>query len=44
MSGETVFVELRAGEGGDDAKRLVENLFAIYVKRCRAHGERDSRL
>lgn len=27
-----VIVEIRAGEGGDDAKRLVEEQFRIYVK------------
>lgn len=30
----TVFVELRAGEGGDDAKDLVEEQFRIYVRMC----------
>lgn len=27
---ESVIVELRAGEGGEDAKLLVEELFGIY--------------
>ena len=29
---ETVFVEVRAAEGGDDAKDLVRDQVAIYVK------------
>lgn len=29
---DAVLVELRAGEGGDDAKLLVEEQFRIYVK------------
>jgi protein subunit release factor A len=28
----SVFVEIRSGEGGDDAKLLVQDQFAIYVK------------
>lgn len=29
---ESVIVELRAGEGGEDAKLLVGDLFKIYEK------------
>jgi protein subunit release factor A len=28
----SVFVEIRAAEGGDDAKLLVRDQFAIYAK------------
>jgi protein subunit release factor A len=28
----SVFIEIRSGEGGDDAKLLVQDQFAIYVK------------
>lgn len=30
----SIFVEIRAAEGGDDAKLLVEDQAAIYLKRC----------
>jgi len=29
---ESVIVEIRAGEGGDDAKNLVNEQFEVYVK------------
>jgi len=29
---ESVIVEIRAGEGGDDAKALVLEQFSIYVR------------
>ena len=29
---ETIYLELRAAEGGDDAKRLVTELYDVYVK------------
>jgi len=29
---ENVIVEIRAGEGGDDAKALVHEQFAVYAK------------
>lgn len=32
MSKETVIVEIRAAEGGADAKQLVEEQVAIYVR------------
>lgn len=32
-----VVVEIRAAEGGDDAKRLVEEQFSIYVGLCKLH-------
>jgi protein subunit release factor A len=28
----SVFIEIRSGEGGDDAKLLVRDQFAIYAK------------
>lgn len=31
---DTVFVEIRAAEGGDDAKDLVLEQFAIYARAC----------
>lgn len=31
---ETIIVEVRAAEGGDDAKDLVTEQIAIYLKRC----------
>jgi protein subunit release factor B len=34
----TVFVEIRAGEGGDDAKDLVEEQFRIYARMCTKRG------
>lgn len=30
----SIIVEIRAAEGGQDAKLLVEEQFAIYVKRA----------
>jgi protein subunit release factor A len=33
-----VFVEIRAGEGGDDAKLLVREQFAIYCKAAKRRG------
>lgn len=32
---DTVFVEIRAGEGGDDAKLLVREQVAVYAAACR---------
>jgi protein subunit release factor A len=32
-----MIVEIRAAEGGDDAKLLVTDQAAIYVRRCRRH-------
>ena len=32
MNSETVMVEIRAAEGGGDAKQLVEEQVAIYVR------------
>lgn len=29
---DTILVEIRAAEGGDDAKRLVHEQFALYAK------------
>lgn len=30
-------IEIRAAEGGDDAKLLVEDQFGIYVRAARRH-------
>lgn len=32
MKKETVILEIRASEGGDDSKLLVSEMFAIYKK------------
>ena len=32
---ETITLEIRASEGGDDSKLLVEDLANIYIKICR---------
>ena len=32
-NGDSMIVEIRAAEGGDDAKGLVLDLFGIYVRR-----------
>jgi len=32
---ETIVVEIRASEGGNDSKLLVEDLTSIYTKSCR---------
>jgi len=34
----SVIVEIRAAEGGDDAKTLVDEQFAIYAKRALRDG------
>ena len=34
----SVIVEIRAAEGGDDAKSLVEEQFAIYARRALRDG------
>ena len=31
---ESIIVEIRAGEGGEDAKLLVRDTLAIYAKAC----------
>lgn len=33
-----IIIEVRAGEGGDDAKLLVSEQVAVYVKRCSRNG------
>lgn len=33
-----VIVEIRAAEGGDDAKLLVEDQVAIYIRLCTRRG------
>jgi protein subunit release factor A len=33
-----IIVEIRAAEGGDDAKSLVSEQFAVYAKRCTRKG------
>lgn len=35
---ESVIVEIRAGEGGDDAKDLVLEQYGIYHKVCQRRG------
>lgn len=35
---EAVIVEIRAAEGGDDAKQLVELQFSIYARRAARSG------
>lgn len=32
-----MIIEIRAAEGGDDAKDLVLQQLVIYLKRCRLH-------
>jgi protein subunit release factor A len=34
----SVIVEIRAAEGGDDAKSLVQEQFAIYARRAARSG------
>jgi protein subunit release factor A len=34
---ETVIVEIRAAEGGADARDLVREQFAVYVAYCNLH-------
>jgi len=34
----SVIIEIRAAEGGDDAKLLVQEQLAIYVRRALCHG------
>lgn len=38
MSKETLFFELRAHEGGEDSKLLVEDFTSYYVKYIRGSG------
>ena len=35
---ETVIVEVRAGEGGDDAKALVVEQFGVYARMMERRG------
>lgn len=35
---ETITVEIRAAEGGDDAKLLVQDQAALYSKFAQRHG------
>jgi len=32
---ETIIIEIRASEGGNDSKLLVKDLASIYTKSCR---------
>lgn len=32
-----MIIEIRSGEGGEDAKLLVVDQFRMYVKRCALH-------
>lgn len=34
----TIIIELRAAEGGQDAKDLTDDLFGAYVRRCVRRG------
>lgn len=34
---EQIIIEIRAGEGGDDAKLLVGETVAVYAKACARH-------
>jgi protein subunit release factor A len=33
-----LFIEIRAGEGGDDAKSLVREQAGVYAKACKRSG------
>ena len=35
---ERILVELRAAEGGEDARLLIDNQFAVYVRYAVRHG------
>ena len=35
---QSVIVEIRAAEGGDDAKLLIEDQLKIYGKMCTSNG------
>lgn len=35
---DSILVEVRAAEGGDDAKNLVRQQVRIYVRRCERRG------
>jgi protein subunit release factor A len=35
---ETIHLELRIGEGGTDAKLLIQDMAAIYIKTCTNHN------
>jgi protein subunit release factor A len=35
---ETILLELQAGEGGDDAKLLVQDQLSVYLKAAAKHG------
>lgn len=48
---ETIIVEIRAAEGGDDAKLLVKDMAQIYNKacsknklRCKTKKQQDGRI
>ena len=34
MKNNNVHIEIRSAEGGEDARLLVEDMFAIYAKLC----------
>ena len=38
MKTERLFLELRAAEGGSDAKDLVHELCRMYIRACTLHG------
>lgn len=35
---QTIFVEIEAGEGGDDAKLLVKDHMGVYIKAANRSG------
>lgn len=35
---DTILIELEAGEGGEDAKLLVQDQLSVYLKAASRHG------
>lgn len=35
---QSILLEIRAAEGGDDAKLLVEDQMSVYLKIAKGHG------
>lgn len=38
MKKESIILEIRAGEGGNDAKLLVSDMLSIYIKSIRSQN------
>lgn len=38
MKKESIILEIRSGEGGNDAKLLVKDQLNIYIKSSKLHG------